>query len=136
MNNIKSLYEKIMQSVSKEVKRILNEDIQKFNPVDYEDDEHDIIDQDTVQTLSYTYCPRSRDELDEIIGKRIKENPKNPYLLDIDTSKIYNMTDLFTFCEQKEQIVRLNLSTWNISNVISMNHMFGRCESLKELDLS
>ena len=43
MNNKVQLYNIIMQNVSKEIKHILNEDIQNFNPVDYEDDVHDII---------------------------------------------------------------------------------------------
>ena len=53
MNN-KGLYNKIMCSVSKEVKHILNEDIQKFDVVDYEDDEDNIITHETVDNICIT----------------------------------------------------------------------------------
>lgn len=42
MENNKDLYNSIMSSVSKQVKRILNEDIQKFDTAEYREDEYDI----------------------------------------------------------------------------------------------
>lgn len=44
MRKNKKLYEQIMYVVSKEIKRILNEEIQNFNPSDFQNDESDIID--------------------------------------------------------------------------------------------
>ena len=42
------------------------------------------------------------------------------------------MNFLFKYCHSLEQ---LNLSNFNISNVLDMYHMFYRCSSLKELNL-
>ena len=39
----KQLYERIMRNVSREIKRVLNEDIQKFDTSDYRDEEQDLI---------------------------------------------------------------------------------------------
>lgn len=45
--NKKRLYEKIIYNIDKQVKRILNEDIQNFDVMDYEDTiEHQSIDND------------------------------------------------------------------------------------------
>ena len=37
------LYEQIIKTISKQVKRILNEDIQRFDTSDYQEDDNDII---------------------------------------------------------------------------------------------
>jgi hypothetical protein len=44
----KTLYNKLINNISKEVKRILNEDIQDFNVVDYQDDNQNLIDHDSI----------------------------------------------------------------------------------------
>lgn len=49
MNN--HLYKKIIYSISKEIKRILNEDIQNFNIADYQEDS-DIFDHETVANIT------------------------------------------------------------------------------------
>ena len=52
MNN-KYLYEKIMRNISKQIKHILNEDIQNFDVTDYEEDEDSVLDQQEVSELLY-----------------------------------------------------------------------------------
>ena len=47
----RQLYNKIIHNISKGVKKSLNEDIQNFNPVDYNEDEYDIIDNQTVKKV-------------------------------------------------------------------------------------
>lgn len=148
MNN-KYLYNIIMRNVSREVKRILNEDIQNFNPVDYEDDEHDIIDQDTVFDLS-SYHPKTKEELQDIIEKKVeKERIRlrgkrnqiyNIDLTDVDISKIIDMSYLFlpigvTLTKNNKRWT-LDISNWNLYRVRNMGLMFGRCETLIELNLS
>lgn len=46
-----SLYNTIIYNISKGVKKSLNEDIQNFNPVDYTEDEQDIIDSQNVNDI-------------------------------------------------------------------------------------
>lgn len=133
MNNA-LLYKHI---ISKEVKNVLNEEIQNFNSVDYEDDT-DIIDHNDISKHVYSYFPKTKQQLQRLIKKRIIENPKEPYLLDINTSHITSMSNLFSRFElsENENIEILDLSTWNTSNVKNMTRMFYGCMSLKELDIS
>lgn len=46
------LYNRIIYNISKEVKRALNEDLQKFDVTDYEDDENIIIDNQTIYNIT------------------------------------------------------------------------------------
>ena len=140
-----------------QVKRSLDENIYKFDVTDYEDDEN--IDHHTIADLCYHYFPKYRSQLNVLVKRRIKKNPENPYLLDIDTSEIKDMNNLFdgykdikilnlyTWNTSKvtnmygifrdcRSLTKLNISNWNTSNVRDMSEMFKGCELLKELDLS
>ena len=64
----------------------LTENKLNFNPVDYSDDEFDIINNQTVAELTYKYQPETKKELQKIIIEKLKENIEYPYLNDIDTS--------------------------------------------------
>lgn len=142
----KALYEKIMSNISKQVKDILNEEIQKFNPAEYNNDEQSIIDQHTINN-AIMIKPKNRKELEKIIFKRLKENITEPFLLDIDVSDIKDFSYLFSNEENDgsytylknlnpEKIEKLDLSTWNTQNAIDMYGMFFGCQSLTEIDLS
>ena len=89
----KTLYEKIMRNISKNLKHILDENIQRFDVTDYQDDE--IMDNQIVDNTLYTVKPETLKELKKIVAKRIYENPECPLLNDIDTSLIDNMIGLF-----------------------------------------
>ena len=52
MRNNKQLYNQIIHNVSKVVKRTLNEEVQNFNPVDYQEDDTDIINSESVESLT------------------------------------------------------------------------------------
>ena len=135
MKNINNgLYRKIMHNISNSI----YEEIQRFDVTDYEDGESNIIGTSTIHKLSqeYRYFPVTNKELKIIIKQRIKENPQDPYLLDIDTSKITDMFDLFNNIGLKIKIERLDLSTWDVSNVTNMSYMFYGCTLLKEVNLS
>ena len=125
------LYKHIIPNISRKVKNILNEEIQNFNPADYED--NDIIGQHTIKNMIYKYFPKDDEELNDLIEERIEENPKKPYLLDIDTSQIVYMSRLFV---NEDEIEILDLSTWDTSNVTQMWNMFEGCTSLKKIILS
>ena len=58
---------------------------------------------------------------------------KNIDLSGIDTSKVTNMYEMFSFLENLETI---NLSNFNTSNVTTMELMFYYCKKIKVLDLS
>lgn len=131
---MKSLYNKIINNIAYEVKRILNEDIQKFNPVDYQDTGQDIIDNDTVYNIAFIR-PKNRQQLQDIIIKRAKENPIKPYLNDIDTSHITDMQDLFRLPECYNTEI-LDISDWDTSNVTTMKMMFYGCKNLKYIKFS
>jgi len=87
--------------------------------------------------------PSDAQDLRELIVERLNENIQEPYLLEIDTSKITDMSELFANIHDaylvKEanldpgDIVILDLSTWDVSNVKYMNCMFWKCTGLKEL---
>lgn len=50
--NNRILYEQIIKTISKQVKRSLNEDIQRFDTSDYQEDDNDIIDKHTIDRIS------------------------------------------------------------------------------------
>lgn len=52
IKNNKRLYNNLIQNISKTIKNILNEGIQNFNPMDYEDDEDDLINKQTIDNLT------------------------------------------------------------------------------------
>lgn len=143
MKNHKSIYNKIMHNISHSLKQTLNE-------ADYYVDDYDW---DVTITTSknnkgyrtpYKYAPQTKEELFKLIIKKYKENPEEPNLLDIDTSAITDMSELFYikalqkygFKDQTVKIKKLDLSTWNVSNVININFMFWQCYQLKTINLS
>lgn len=128
------LYNRIIYNISKEVKRTLNENLQKFDVTDYEDS--DSLDTHSIDTgLGYKYFPTNKKELKNLIKQRVELNPQEPYLSDISTANITDMSELFVMAK-KGKIEKLDLSAWDVSNVISMENMFKSCISLTELNLS
>jgi surface protein len=67
----------------------------------------------------YTFFPKTRDELKELIDKLIKERGNEADLNDIDTSKINDMSELFFHSKFNG-----NISEWNVSKVTNMRSMF------------
>lgn len=80
------------------------------------------------------YQPRTRDKLEEIIRKLLRERGPNANLNDIDTSKIDDMLLLFSSIDSK-YIKNIDISEWNVSNVTDMYGMFRGCENFN-CDLS
>ena len=133
--------------MNKNIKYIIENKF-NFNPVGYSDEDTDLIDNQTISTLTYKYFPKTRRELEKIIVDRLRENTEYPYLNDIDTSKITDMSNLFDSTIEggymsytinsdiMSMVKKLDLSNWDTSNVKNMQGMFYRCESLEKLNIS
>ena len=67
----------------------------------------------------YNYHPKTRDELQELVKKLIKERGNEADLNDIDTSEITDMTTLIYLSKFNGDI-----SEWDVSNAIIMERMF------------
>ena len=79
---------------------------------------------------NYTYFPKDKNELINIIVERITKAQKEDETImefdlnDIDTSKIDDMYKLFPSIKQKVSLENVNISDWNVSNVKSFNNCF------------
>ena len=69
--------------------------------------------------IAYNYHPKTKEELKDIINKRIESEGNECDLNDIDTSNITDMSYLFV-----ESDFNGDISNWNVSNVESMISMF------------
>ena len=106
----------------------------------------------------------SKQQLKGIISKRLKENPEELYLNDLDVSSIKDFSGIFSsyiFSELRETkkihieewntegaenmtemfmaclpLEEVDVSNFDVSNVKTMDYMFRKCESLKKLDLT
>lgn len=84
----------------------------------------------------YSYIPKTKQELKEIVLKLIKERGKNADLNDIDVSNITDMSNLFeNISFWKLGIKNIDISKWNVSNVEDMRRMFEGNSNL-DVDLS
>ena len=74
----------------------------------------------------YTYHPKDKDELQNLIKQLIKERGNGADLNDIDTSKITDMSYLFSDTIYGYGLYNFNgdISCWDVSNVITMKMMF------------
>lgn len=121
--------------MKKDIKYLIENNIVNFNPIDYSDEGSDIISYDNIKKTAG--IPYTLKDLKSIIKQRIKENPRNPYLRDIDTSLIKSMRHLFNFNNDlQESIEILDLSTWDTSNVKNMEYMFYGLTNVKEIKFS
>ena len=76
----------------------------------------------------YSCQPKTKEELKNIIKKRIREQGPNCDLNDIDTSLITDMSYLFDYSKFNG-----NISKWNVSNVKDMIGMFAYSEFNKDI---
>ena len=99
----------------------------------------------TTKSHLYSCQPKTKEELQEIIIKRIENKGNECDLNDIDVSKIDDMSCLFdadTECDGNDIFNNFNgeISLWNVSNVEDMNNMFNGCLNfncdISDLDVS
>ena len=76
---------------------------------------------------NYKYFPKTKEELKDIIDKRIEQEGNEVDLNDIDVSEINDMSNLFEVTDFNGDI-----SEWDVSNVTNMRYMFYNCKSLKQ----
>ena len=76
---------------------------------------------------NYKYYPETKEELKDIILKRIKEEGNEVDLNDIDVSKITDMSSLF-----EDTDFNGDISKWDVSNVTNMSYMFYGCISFNQ----
>ena len=69
--------------------------------------------------IVYNYHPKTKDELQELVKKLIKERGNDADLNDIDTSAITDMTEVFY-----QSSFNGDISNWNVSKVKDMRGMF------------
>jgi surface protein len=67
----------------------------------------------------YTFFPKTKDELKELVERLIKERGNKADLNDIDTSEITDMSELF-----KKSNFNGDISEWNVGKVENMAFMF------------
>ena len=81
-----------------------------------------------IKKSSYNYFPKTKEELQDIIDKLIKERGNEGDFNDIDTSEITDMSELFA------GMIKFNgdISNWDVSNVTNMGHMFYYCLSFNQ----
>ena len=92
------------------------------------------IGKDISKFSTYSYQPTCKDELEEIINKRVSKEGPNCNLNDIDTSLITDMSFLFYGSDFNGDI-----SKWNVSNVKEMFMMFAQSKfngDISEWDVS
>ena len=75
-------------------------------------------------SFNHNYFPETKEELEDLIRKRIKEEGNNADLNDIDVSKITDMSNLF-----EGTYFNGDISNWDVSNVTNMRDMFYTCQS-------
>ena len=71
---------------------------------------------------NYKYFPNTKEELKDIIDKRIEQEGNKVDLNDIDVSEIADMSDLFGGTD-----FNVDISEWDVSNVKNMNSIFAYC---------
>ena len=84
--------------------------------------------------MSYKYHPRTQLEFWKCINKIIqsKENPKASEILDFNEIDVSKMTD-FTHLFFGSIFKKIDISTWNVSNVKKFDKMFFKCDKLESV---
>ena len=71
---------------------------------------------------NYKYFPETKEELQDIIKQRIKDEGNKVNLNDINVSKITDMSSLF-----KGTKFNGDISNWDVSNIKNNKFMFSYC---------
>ena len=90
----------------------------------------------TLKNHIYNYHPKDKKELEEILYNKFKDEGKDADLTDIDTSEITDMKSLFREASKEWESLKfenIDLSYWDMSNVIDAGYMFSGCKNLKSI---
>ena len=77
----------------------------------------------SIKKNKYNYFPQTKEALQDIINKRIREEGNEVNLNDIDVSNITNMSYLF-----EDTDFNGDVSNWDVSNVTDMHGIFCDCD--------
>ena len=110
----------------------INEAKYSFNVADYREDENDILNHQETDNLIY-FFPKNKEELINIIKRKMKTNL---YELDLSDVNVSNITDMSKLFYGEWTLEKIDFSDWDTSNVTNMDRMFYGCRGLKKLDLS
>lgn len=80
------------------------------------------------------YHPETKEELIKLLHKLVRQRGEDADLNDIDVSAVTDMSDLFNNALSKK-IRNIDISNWDVSNVIKMRSMFSHCANF-DCDLS
>ena len=80
-----------------------------------------------IGSSNYKYFPETKEELKEIIDKRIEDEGNEVDLNDIDVSNITDMSSLF-----RDTDFNGDISKWDVSNVKDTQHMFFGCKNFNQ----
>ena len=98
-----------------------------------------VLNKNTFKKPEYKYFPETKEELQNILYKLLKERKDNNVidLNDIDISNVTDMSYLFQTVNLSQKIINIDVSNWNMSKVENIDEMFFRCENLESIgDLS
>ena len=87
-----------------------------------------------IKVRTFSCQPKNRTELIDILTERLKDN-KNANLNDIDISKVWDMSGLFSDSVTSLDPHNIDISQWDVSHVKNMSEMFYDCENFN-CDLS
>ena len=122
---------KLLEAINRGIIRGLNEqNIELITDLDVDNlDQMDSLQTKSVNSkLIYTYVPKTKEELVEIIKSEVERNGWECSLNHINTRKITDMSELFgyTYFDVGYNLEQFNgdISKWDVSNVKNMKWMF------------
>ena len=133
--------------MSKTIKQLF-EETYGFSPIEYQD--NDQIANHEINDALYKYFPKTKNELRKIIKNKFErleqsllKNDNQVYTLDLSDINIKNITDISyifqdVYNESSEFLnpLKLDLSSWDTSNITNMMAMFWGLKTLVSIDLS
>lgn len=122
----KQLFNRLIQNISKGVKRSLIENIQSFNPIDYNDDSKEIIDNQTIKTvMEFDY-----DDFNIIVDKfKQLDMPQELKLIFFPTFSIYE----YIF---DEKVLLWNYSFTNEQKPLVTDKFLNRINYIKQNNIT
>ena len=79
---------------------------------------------------TYKFCPSTYSELVDIIKEKINNEKDNINFNDIDISNLDYIAGAFCY---KSALTHIDVSFWDVSNVIDMEELFVGCKNLESI---
>lgn len=126
----------------KNIKYLIEHKI-NFNPVDYNEDNDELINDQEISNTIYKYNPKTYIELKTIVNELLQKGIRD--LNCINVSTITDFSYLFAYKKEYDdqtdirctvQLYQLDISNWDVSNGINFSNMFYQQYMLSECDLS